>query len=282
MKNLYQQVTDTILSSIDSAGDWKPCWVGATGMPKNGVTQRSYSGINVLLLWAKAGLAGYKQSRWATYQQWKGADCQVRKGEAGSTVLFYKTQIKADQPDESYQVARAFTVFNADQVDGDFAAAPPSVKLNQWELHDPAEQTIRSSGARLLHKGQQPCYVPALDEIWLPERQFFFDSEAYYATAFHELAHWTGHKDRCARELSTRFKTQAYAMEELVAELSAAFTMAEHGLTSRLGDEAPSYLRHWRDVLAADNGAIITAASAASKATAFILKTQANAQQEAA
>lgn len=282
MKNLHQQVTNQILEAVDAAGEWKPCWVGAPSMPKNYVTGRRYNGVNILVLWCAAISKGYRSSKWATYQQWQEAGLQVRKGERSTIAVLYKTVAKKDDPDKSYGLARSFNLFNACQVDGAVDMPAPQF-VTTWEQHDAAERAIRMTGARLLHKGHQPCYVPALDEIWMPERSLFANSEGYYATAFHELAHWTGAKGRLDRDMSTRFKTRAYAMEELVAELASSFCMSEFEMTSRIKEEAASYIKHWRDAMREDNTAIFTAAAAASKAADFVLvNSQPQQEQEAA
>jgi antirestriction protein ArdC len=279
MKNIHQQVTDAILGAVDAAGGWKPCWVGASGMPKNGVTGRRYNGVNVLVLWCAAQSRGYASNKWATYQQWQEIGGQVRKGERSTMAVLYKTVEKSE--DERYRLARSFNLFNASQIDG-IPTVEEQPFVTTWEQHDAAEQLIRRTGARLKHQGSQPCYVPALDEVWMPERSKFLNSEGYYAVAFHELGHWTGAKSRLDRELSGKFKTNAYAMEELVAELCSSFVMAEHGMTSRLKDDAAAYIKHWRDAMRADNTAIFTAAAAAAKAADFILAAGQQQQQEAA
>ena len=281
MKNLHQQVTEQILSNIDAAGEWKPCWIGASGMPRNAVTKRSYSGVNVLVLWAAAATRGYATSQWATYKQWAEAGAQVRKGECSTVGVFYKT-VAREEDGDAYRLARSFNLFNASQVENWDGLPDPVPQLPASERLPWLDQMIADTGACVRTKGHQPCYVPALDEIWMPAFADFQDVEGFYATSFHELAHWTGGKPRLDRELSTKFKTNAYAMEELVAELAASFVMAELDMTSRLKTEAAAYVRHWRDAMQADNTAIFTAASAAAKAADFILNAHKQQQQEAA
>jgi antirestriction protein ArdC len=284
MKNLHQQVTNQILEAVDAAGEWKPCWVGAPSLPKNAISGRRYNGINILVLWCAAINRGYSSSKWATYQQWQQLGGQVRKGERSTYAVLYKTVASKDDSDKSYGLARGFNLFNASQIDGlqiDTSFDPRA--RHDWQKHEDADLIIERTEAALKHKGHQPCYVPALDEIWMPEEHTFFSAEGYYATAFHELGHWTGAKHRLDRDMSTRFKTRAYAMEELVAELASSFVMAELGMTSRLKDEAASYIKHWRDAMREDNTAIFTAAAAASKAADFVLaNSQPQQEQEAA
>lgn len=137
---------------------------------------------------------------------------------------------------------------------------------------------IASTGATIVHGGSRACFIPKLDEIHMPERACFTGSttstatEAYYSTVLHELTHWTAPKHRCNRDLSGRFGSDAYAMEELVAELGAAFLCAELGITVEPRPDHAQYLAHWLNVLKADKRAIFTAVSKAGEAAAFVRK----------
>ncbi len=163
------------------------------------------------------------------------------------------------------------TVFNGDQVDG-FPGEVAQIPLNH--RHDQAESIIAQSGARILWGGDTACYLPGRDEIHLPPPANFVSAEAYYSVAFHELTHWTGHADRCARDLTGRFGSSAYAMEELIAELGAAFMAAEVVISQEPRIDHAQYIGCWLDVLQQDARAIFTAASKASDACRFLLKNQ--------
>jgi antirestriction protein ArdC len=163
-------------------------------------------------------------------------------------------------------------VFNADQVDG-FGEATAGVAIAPSEGVD---AFIARTGATIVHGGSRACYVPMLDEIHMPERASFIGSttstatETYYSTVLHELTHWTAPAHRCGRDLSGRFGDDAYAMEELVAELGAAFLCGELGITVEPRPDHAQYLAHWLTVLKADKRAIFTAASKAAEAAAFL------------
>ena len=138
------------------------------------------------------------------------------------------------------------------------------------------ETFIARTGAAIIHGGERACYSPKLDEIQMPQQEAFVGSstssatEAYYATLLHELTHWTAPAHRCDRDLSGRFGSEAYAMEELVAELGAAFLCADLGIANEPRADHAQYLSHWLKVLKADKRAIFTAASKAAQATAFL------------
>lgn len=186
--------------------------------------RQCYRGVNVLALWVEAQVLGYGSHIWGTYRQWAEKGATIRKGQKASYVVFYKEiEVESDEGDEderkSRLFARATPVFNADQVDGlnDAPVTAPVDELSEVEAF------ITRTGAKIIHGGSRACFIPKLDEIHMPPREAFTGSatssptEAYYSTLLHELTHWTGPAHRCNRDLSGRFGTEAYAMEELVA-----------------------------------------------------------------
>lgn len=134
-----------------------------------------------------------------------------------------------------------------------------------------SQQVIDATGADIRHGGGRAAYTPTHDYIIMPRPENFEREENYYATTLHELSHWTGHESRLGRDLSGRFGDDAYAAEELIAELSSAFLMGSFGLEDATIEGHASYLDSWLRVLKADKSAIFTAAAAAQKAHDFIL-----------
>jgi antirestriction protein ArdC len=282
--DIHQTITDKIVAAIEAgAGDFVMPWHRKKGgrKPKNVVSGNHYQGINILALWIEAQGNGFSSNVWGTYRQWAEKGAQVKKGAKASHVVFYKEiALEAEQEDEERTrlFARATPVFNADQVDG--WVDPEPVALGAIAPVDslPAvESFIAATGARITHGGSRAFFSPSTDTIQLPERTAFTGSptssptESYYSTLCHELTHWTGVKTRCDRDMSSRFASQAYAMEELVAELGAAFLSAELGIASEPRADHAQYLANWIQVLKSDKRAVFTAASAASKAVAFCM-----------
>ncbi len=285
-RDLYQEVTDTIVAAIETdPGRWSRPWVNGgaagrgctTGLPFNATTGATYRGINVLLLWHRAAAAGHATNQWASYRQWQKRGAQVRHGERGSIVVFYRViERKAANGDiDRIPVLRHSRVFNADQVDGWQAptvAEPPPIA----ERIEAADDFVANTGAEIDHGGNRACYATAIDRITMPfQRQFRDDDhgtalEHYYSTLLHELTHWSGHRSRCDRDLGNRFGTKAYAMEELVAELGAAFLCAELRIGGAPRQDHAQYLAHWLEVLKADKRAIFTAAAKASEAAGYL------------
>lgn len=297
--NLYDEVTARIIGELEAGRfPWVQPWGqpdaggGAIGpgLPRNALTARRYSGVNVLILWGAVIEHGYSSQGWLTFKQALEAGGCVRKGERGTTVVysdrFTPEAEKARARDEGGE-ARAipflkrFTVFNVAQCEGLRAGlCPEPAPLPEREVVPVAEQVIAASGIDFRVGGNRAFYVPAHDYVQVPPQPAFFEQINYYRTCLHELTHATGHGSRLARNLTTGFGTKDYAREELIAEMGSAFLCAALGIvpTVRHAD----YLANWLDVLREDNRAIFRAASAASKAADWLLARHAEARAEAA
>ena len=286
--DIHQHVTNQIIAAIErGAGDFRPPWRrGAGGLmrPVNIASKKAYRGVNVLALWATADEKGFSSGVWGSYKQWTQAGAQVREGEKAAYVVFYKQiTVAAENRDsdngKSRLFARATPVFAAEQVDGWIAPVidTPAPVITPIER---AEVFVAATGATIIHGGDRAFYRPSTDSIHLPPREAFIGSatsapaEAYYSTLLHELTHFAGHESRCNRRLGKRFGDHAYAMEELVAELGAAFLCADLGVTDQPRADHAQYLEHWLTVMKADKRAIFTAASKASEAAAFLAALQ--------
>jgi antirestriction protein ArdC len=290
--NLYREITDKIIAELERGiVPWVQPWTSSKqlcplGLPVNGLTRRSYSGINILLLWSALEERGFASPYWVTFKQCIAMGGSVRKGEKGTHVYFadkfvpQKEKARAvETGDEPNSIAflKRYTVFNAEQCEGlpKGLIAPPVAK-SERQIVPEAEALIGATGADFRIGGDQAFYVPSEDFIRIPNQTAYIDQINYYRTAFHELGHWTGHKTRLDRSLTTKFGTVDYAREELVAEMATAFVCASLGIipTVRHAD----YIGNWLQVLKEDAKAIVRAASLASKACDFILAFKAEAQ----
>jgi antirestriction protein ArdC len=212
---------------------------------------------------------------------------QVRKGEKGTLTVFFKPLDCADEDDEDAKcrsrfIAKAAYVFNADQVDGYSPDRSISVLSDEASRSDRAERLLKASDADIVFGGGRACYVPSRDQIHLPHFEAFIDPATYYGVAFHELTHWTGHENRCGRDLRNRFGSEAYAAEELIAELGAAYLSALVGIAPEPRVDHASYISSWLTILRNDKRAIFTAATKASQAADFILNLETEARLEPA
>lgn len=276
---LAETVTARLVAKIEAgAGTWTMPWNTAGGInPTNAITGKGYNGGNwVMLVLAKAE-ADHPTSIWATFKQWQAAGAQVRKGEHGTQIIKWVVA-KGDAVEEgdglsgsfggrrkAKLVPKVYTVFNAAQVDGWTAPEPTA----PTELDATAEAWIAATGATI-SEGTMACYLPLTDRIELPHEDRFTSPEAYYATAAHELVHWSGHKDRLNRDLTGRFGDDRYAAEELVAELGAAMVCAGLGIGSPAREDHAAYLAHWLRILKSDPKALFATASAASAAVTHL------------
>ncbi len=271
---IAQEVTDRILDQLKAGVcPWKQPWTGGTGsslMPVNHVTDRAYSGVNVLLLWIRAQDAGYSTNRWVTYKQAQQAGGNIRKGEKGVRVVFVSTfERETQNGPERVPFLKSFTVFNVAQCDGlSLSVDEPRESVSQHERDEDAEGFIRTTGATIHHGEGRAYYRQLTDSIMIPDFETFTSASAYYATVFHELGHWTGAPARLDRQFGKRFGDDAYAAEELVAELTSAFCCAELGVQNTGADAA--YIAHWVKFLTDHSTAILTAASKASKALEYL------------
>ncbi|WP_407156570.1 ArdC family protein [Bradyrhizobium sp. STM 3557] len=283
--NLYDEITDKIIAELEAGRvPWVQPWGTAAAkarlsMPKNASTGRSYSGINVLLLWGSTIEHGFSGQSWLTFRQALSLGGHVRKGERGTTVVYADRFVPSDEKRRAAETGeeaqaipflKCFTVFNCDQCDElpdeiATAAPPPPPDL----IEPRVEALIKATGIDFRIGGDRAFYVPAEDYVQVPPPQAYFEPINWHRTALHELGHATGHRSRLNRDQSGSFGTKKYAFEELVAELTAAFGCASLGIvpTVRHSD----YIGSWLEVLREDNRAIVRAASQASKAADYLL-----------
>jgi antirestriction protein ArdC len=293
--SLYDEVTARIIAELEMGRvPWVQPWgkTGGTGpgLPRNALTARNYSGVNVLILWGAVIAHGYPSQSWLTFKQARDAGGCVMKGERGTTVVYadcFTPEAERERAQATGEDAKAvpflkrFTVFNVAQCEGlrpSLAADP--VPLPEREIVPVAEAVIVASGVDFRIGGDRAFYVPSHDFVQVPPQPAFFDQINYYRTALHELTHATGHTSRLGRDLSNLFGSPGYAREELVAEIGSAFLCAALGIepTVRHAD----YLASWLAVLREDSKAVFRAASAASKAADWLLARHAQAQGRAA
>ncbi len=279
-QDVYGAITDKIVAAIEAgAGNFVMPWhriSAEVGRPANAQSRTRYQGINVLALWAAGMTLGYGSGWWATYRQWDELGAQVRRGEHGTTIVFYKSITELDGEEQEVRerlIARAFRVFNAEQVDG---WELPTREEAPVEKSVVVESFIVSTRAEIRHGGDHACYRRDRDRIEVPHPHQFkvvggrSSTEAYYATVLHELTHWTGATNRLDREFGKRFGDDAYAVEELVAELGAAFLCADLAISNEPRPDHAAYLASWLRVLKADRRAIFTAAQKAKEAATYL------------
>jgi antirestriction protein ArdC len=276
MRDLYSEVSARIVAELErGAAPWVKPWSATAGqnVPQNAVTNRPYSGCNVILLWL-ARSRGWSTPRFLTFKQAIEAGGNVRKGEHGTKVVFIKQLHVQDDEEADARIVpmmREYTVFNVDQCE----SLPESIKagrpmrIRNSDTRDAlADQFLRSTGADIREGHGEAYYAPGQDFISMPAFGSFKGADHFYNVVFHELSHWTGHKSRLDRDLKHRFGERAYAAEELVAELGAAFLSAEFGFDGDV--RSAGYIATWIDLLKSDKRAFFTACNKASKAAEYL------------
>lgn len=288
MKKEYaEEVAAKIIEQLEQGtAPWQKPWKpGELSLPYNAATGKEYRGINSMWL----AMQGHGDPRWMTYNQAGEAGAQVRKGAKGTKIVYWKTHDEEKAKDEggkpiigddgkpkmirvALERPRAFhaVVFNAEQIDG-LPPLEPKIIAPEPERHARAEVILANSGANIQHvAGNRAFYRPSTDSITLPERGQFESADGYYATALHELGHWTGHPSRLDRDLAHPFGSEGYAREELRAEISSLMVGERLELGHDPGQHA-AYVGSWVKSLKEDPREIFRAAADAEKIAAYVM-----------
>jgi antirestriction protein ArdC len=278
-RDLYAEVSARIIAELEAgAAPWVKPWSATPGAntPCNAVSNRPYSGCNVVLLWMSQS-AGYRTPRFLTFKQALELGGNVRKGEHGTKVYFVKQlQVRDEGADDSSStrvipMMREYTVFNVDQCENlpDSINTGKPMRVRNSDMRDDlADAFLHSTGADIREGHGEACYIPSQDFISMPAFAGFKGADHFYNVSFHELTHWSGHKSRLDRDLKNRFGSRNYAAEELIAELGAAFLGAEFGFDGDVRNAG--YIASWIELLKADRRAFFTACSQASKAADYL------------
>ena len=302
--DIHDAITNKIIAAIEAprlregklVDEWQVPWhrPGANvSIPKNALTNQHYRGINILSLWIDADAKSYEHQLWCTYRQWAQLNCQVRAGEKASLIVKYgewtpkddgSAPAADDETAKKHRYARPAWVFNIAQVDGaTIPDATPRKDLTERLEH--VDRFIENTRAEFRYGGSRAFYRrPASggsgDYIQMPERDMFIGTatstptETFEATRLHELAHWTSIPERLDRQLGKRFGDNAYAAEELCAEISAAALCCHLEITNTPRPDHAQYIAQWVEILKSDNRAVFTAAAHASRAVEYLFSLQ--------
>jgi antirestriction protein ArdC len=286
--SIYQIVTDRIVNSLKAGvipweKPWKSPRFAGGPFPRNFLTGKPYRGINVMLLWS----SDYTSPFWLTFKQAQELKGHVRKGEAGTPIVFYK-QLPEDQKEQAAkdgdESERApfllchYTVFNVEQCDGlTLPEIDPPTNTPDVDEDELCEGIVSAWTNRpALHltspTEHRAYYRPSTDSVHMPARSRFVDAPHYYSTLYHELVHSTGHASRLNRTFGDRFGDELYSKEELVAEMGAAFLCAIAGIANEYTDRnTAAYIQNWISKLEEDNRLVLHAAANAQRAADCIL-----------
>lgn len=260
---------------------WRQAWSSAGADPAEPLRSNGepFTGSNGWLLAFAGAMAGYASPYWFTFRQALDIGAPVRKGAKATPAILYKTRFVDDEPAAEGEDAEArvlrylkiYGVFNAEQLTDcpdRFLRAPPVDPAVRAAARNALLDAIPS---RVEFSGGTPCYIPALDLIRMPAPERFATVEDFLATKAHEQLHWSGAEHRLARAFGRRFGDEAYAFEELVAEIGAAALGLRIGLPPRMLDDHAAYLGHWIKILKARPGALLEASGHAQRAVDYLL-----------
>lgn len=282
--NLYQQITDRIIAELEAGRvPWVQPWGtahAAVGMPHNAVSNRQYSGINILTLWNAVVERGFRTHAFLTFRQAIALGGSVRHGERGIGVIYTRrlvpreerrrADVEGREPSGGIPFLKWFTVFSVDQCDGLPAhIAEPPPPIPEGLILPQVEELITATGVDFRVGGPSAYYSPSHDYVQVPRPDAFHDPINWHRTACHELTHWSGGRTRLDRDQTGFFGSTSYGKEELVAEMGAAFVCAALGITPTV--RHADYIGSWLEIIREDSRAILRAASAASKAADYLL-----------
>lgn len=284
IKDTYQRITDKIVEQLEVGvrpwiQEWRPVSASVPATPLRS-TGHPYRGINTIMLWLARRTFGYTGNTWLTFRQAIALGGGVRKGQTGHLVVKYGTFAPKEQSTDGQDGARqipflkGYSVFNVDQIDGlpaKFYPQPdsdqPSAPIGHIEAVD---RFVDGTGAKISYQGTRACYRPATDDIRMPDRGRFTDEVFLYSTLLHEVAHWTAAPTRLNRDMTSRFGSASYAVEELVAEMASAFLCAELNIPHDPQGNTATYIADWLAVLRNDRKAIFAAAAKAQQITDYL------------
>lgn len=286
--SVYDRVTNEIIADLEQGvRPWQQPWKGfappvSRPLRHNG---EQYNGVNVMLLWMRAFKRGYRNPTWMTFKQAEEYGAHVRKGEKSAYVVYANSISKTDtdaatgaETERQVSFLRGYNVFNVEQIEGlpeKFILQEEAPVLNAVPRIERLETFFKHTGADIRHGGDEAYYQGREDYIHMPPIEAFTDAENYYSTLAHEATHWTAHKSRLDRHFGqVTLYDEAYAKEELVAEIGSAFLCADLGITPEVREDHAAYISFWLKALKDDRKLIFMAASHATRAAAFLNATQ--------
>jgi len=276
---LTKFLADSLIAALEESkdGKWKRPWK-SLGLYRNGKTGKPYKGSNQAILSMVAEHKGYSKPIWLTYKQAQELGGQVRKGEQGTMLSFWKRSTYAvagpdgETEEKDRWMSSFFYVFNIDQIDGiDPARFPEPEVLAEENRIETIQQIVEELGVRWKEGGDRAYNSPMDDRVQMPPFGAFDSPEAFYATLMHEIVHWTGNPGRLDRPKMNQFGSPEYAYEELIAEIGSSMLMAVLGLESRPDEQHVQYIKSWLQALKDDPGQVSQAAAAAQKAVDWLV-----------
>lgn len=276
--DVYAIITTQIIARLkEGTIPWRKPWASARP-PQNLLSKRPYRGINI---WLLASL-GYEQNLFLTHNQLNEIGGKVKRGEKGHLAVFWKVieAPKTEHDTETGEIKkkpllRYYWVFNVAQCENIEKYLPGQLENDNSPLRSCEKLVDEMPNApRIQHKEPEAYYHPGKDYVNMPKLNKFINSEAYYATLFHELVHSTGHASRLNRKevtAMTPFGSDIYSTEEITAELGTCYLTSFTDIAPITFENNAAYIQGWIERLENDQRVIVYASMQAQKAVDYIL-----------
>ena len=269
-RDIYQEITNQVIAKVEAdPKKWSKSWATSSAGYPTRFTGQAYKGVNLFLLM----LQGRGNANWMTYKQAQSVGAQVRTGEKGAGIVFFKPlKIEKNGKEETIPLLRSYTVFNAEQIDNlpEKFFPDPLVPQNNEPRIDEAEAYFKACGADVRYGGNRAFFSPSQDFIQNPDFDQFFSAVEFYGTLGHEFIHWTGGEKRLDRNFKSSDGTKDCAKEELTAELGACFLMSRLNIETEVREDHASYVASWLKALKGDKKYIFRASASAQKAVDYL------------
>jgi antirestriction protein ArdC len=273
----YQDITNQIVEALEAGIiPWRREWnQGACGVPMNVTTGKAYRGINHLVLGLAQAVRFKDDPRWCSYRQAQAKGWQVRKGERGTMIVFFKRIQKRDQAEAGdepsfYQLLKCSTIFHASQIEGVPEYVRSALGAVAWQRPDALDIIMVNSKAVIRTGGAQAFYSPATDHIQLPPIEAFNNAEGFAHVAVHEMGHWAFAKPRLDLSKNGAFGSAFYAAEELRVDIAASMVCSTIGIGTDIENTA-AYVQNWLQRLKDDKREIFRAAADAQRIADYLL-----------
>jgi len=274
--NVYQMVTDRIIEQLEKGViPWERPWTGVHNGAYNRISKKPYGMINQMIL--------KHNGEYASFKQWTELGGKIRKGEKSEIIVFWK-MLEVEKENSHGELEKTIipylkyiNVFHISQVDGVEPLEQPFKDITPIEDADKVilDYVTRENIDYREQASNEAFYSPSQDRVVVPMKEQYQHINEFYSTAFHELVHSTGAKNRLDRLCTgaiASFGSEIYSKEELVAEIGSASILNTLGIeTNKTFRNSTAYIQNWLQVLKNDNKFIISASSQAEKAVAYIL-----------
>lgn len=257
----------------------------------NPITRNPYTGMNIMFLNFHNYFSNSYENRFATFKQlqdtFKKEKIQfMPKGTSGIPLFFYSLCEKENDNGEkiSFPVLNSFTVFGFNQLTveaQEILKQKYPVIVNENTISEKENELDRTLNTYTkkenipVYTSDFAAYSPSKDCLYMPNASDFKAYNLYLSVLAHECAHSTGHETRLNRPMCTNKNTQEYAIEETIAQGTAAYLLAKYGIDNNQTENNDfSYLVSWAKAIKDNKNVLLKTFTMIQKVCAFIEGTE--------